>query len=181
MKHLATPAIFITGVLLAACANTPVDPGSAAASAQPAPAAAATPRPAAAPSSVAVAPVSTDSTPPLDPNSPLARERSVYFEFDDAIVHQDYTPLLQRHARYLVQHPSLGIAVQGNTDERGGSEYNLALGQRRAQAVKTALQLLGVKDSQIEAVSFGEERPAATEHDETAWRQNRRADIVYRR
>jgi len=80
-----------------------------------------------------------------------------------------------------LQHPSPSVAVQGNTDVRGGSEYNLALGQRRAQAVKTAMQLLGVKETLVEGVSLGEEKPAASDHDEAAWRQNRRAGIAYRR
>ena len=71
------------------------------------------------------------------------------------------------------------MTVSGNTDERGGSEYNLALGQRRAQSVKTALGLLGVKDGQVEATSYGKEKPKATGHDEAAWQQNRRADFMY--
>ncbi|MCE9660749.1 MAG: peptidoglycan-associated lipoprotein Pal [Burkholderiales bacterium] len=117
----------------------------------------------------------------LDPNSLLSREHSVYFEFDDAVVAQEFRPLVERQAQYLVRNPSLAVAVQGNADERGSSEYNLALGQRRAQAVKSAMQLLGVKDAQVEAVSLGEEKPMATGHDDASWRQNRRADIVYRR
>jgi len=178
MKRHVVPALLISAVL-AACSSTPVAPDGTSPT-PPSAAAQASTRPAP-PSSVAVAPVSTDRPSHLDPGSPLGRERSVYFEFDDAVVGQEYLPLVERHARYLVQHPALSVSVQGNTDERGGSEYNLALGQRRAQAVKTTLQLLGVKETQIEAVSFGEEKPAAMEHDEPAWRQNRRADIAYRR
>ena len=132
-------------------------------------------------SSGQVASASANMPSHLDPNSLISREHSVYFEFDDSVVDQEFRPLVERQAQYLVRNPSLAVAVQGNADERGSSEYNLALGQRRAQAVKTAMRLLGVKDAQIEAVSFGEEKPMATGQDEASWRQNRRADIVYRR
>jgi peptidoglycan-associated lipoprotein len=115
----------------------------------------------------------------LDPNSQLSREHSVFFEFDDSAIASEWQPVVQRHGEYLSQAPQLKVVVQGSTDERGSSEYNLALGQRRAEAVKKALELVGAKASQIEAVSFGEEKPQATGHDEAAWRQNRRADIVY--
>ena len=117
----------------------------------------------------------------LDPNSPLNREHSVYFKFDDDTVGADAKAVVERHGEYLSHHPSVQAAVQGNTDERGGAEYNLALGQRRAEAVKTALKVYGAKDSQVEATSYGSEKPMAKGHDEDAWRQNRRADIVYAR
>ena len=178
MKRHVIPALLITSVL-AACSSTPVAQSEAPAL-QPSATAQSSARPPA-PSSVAVAPVSASPPTHLDPNSLLGREHSVYFDFDDAIVQREYMPIVERHAQYLLQHPSLSVAVQGNTDEGGGSEYNLALGQRRAQAVKTAMQLLGVKETQVEAVSFGEEKPAVSDHDEAAWRQNRRADIAYRR
>lgn len=113
-----------------------------------------------------------------DPNSPLAK-RSIYFDFDSYSVRDEYQPLLQQHAQYLKSHPERHILIQGNTDERGSSEYNLALGQKRAQAVQRALSLLGVSESQTEAVSLGKEKPQATGHDEESWAQNRRADIVY--
>lgn len=113
-----------------------------------------------------------------DPNSPLAK-RSIYFDFDSYAVRDDYQPLLQQHAQYLKSHPDRHVLIQGNTDERGTSEYNLALGQKRAEAVRRALSLLGVPDSQMEAVSLGKEKPQATGHDEESWAQNRRADLVY--
>ncbi|MGI4814667.1 MAG: peptidoglycan-associated lipoprotein Pal [Janthinobacterium lividum] len=113
-----------------------------------------------------------------DPNSPLAH-RSIYFDFDSYAVRDDYQPLLQQHAQYLKTHPGRHVLLQGNTDERGSSEYNLALGQKRAEAVRRALSLLGVPDSQMEAVSLGKEKPTADGHDEQAWAQNRRADLVY--
>jgi peptidoglycan-associated lipoprotein len=124
----------------------------------------------------AVAPVTVDEL--NNPNSPLAK-RSVYFDFDSYSVKTDYQSLLQAHAQYLKSHPDRHILIQGNTDERGTSEYNLALGQKRAEAVRSALVTLGVSDSQIEAVSLGKEKPVATGHDEASWAQNRRADIVY--
>src|ERR1700744_1799545 len=113
-----------------------------------------------------------------DPNSPLAK-RSIYFDFDSYSGKDEYQSLLAQHARYLKAHPERHVLIQGNTDERGTSEYNLALGQKRAEAVRRALSLLGVQDSQMEAVSLGKEKPQATGHDEESWAQNRRADLVY--
>lgn len=113
-----------------------------------------------------------------DPSHALAK-RSIYFDFDSYTVTDDYQPLLQAHAQYLKGHPQRHVLIQGNTDERGTSEYNLALGQRRAEAVRRALGLLGVNDSQMEAVSLGKEKPTTTGHDEEAWAQDRRADLVY--
>lgn len=124
----------------------------------------------------AVAPVVVDEL--NNPNSPLAK-RSVYFDFDSYSVKDEYQSLLQAHANYLKSHPERHVLIQGNTDERGTSEYNLALGQKRAEAVRRALSLMGVPDSQMEAVSLGKEKPLATGHDEAAWAQNRRADLVY--
>jgi len=116
----------------------------------------------------------------LDPSNALYRERSVYFDFDDSTILGSYSALIERHGRYLGDNAALKVKVEGHTDERGSSEYNLALGQRRAEAVKKALQIAGAKDAQIEAVSFGKEKPKAAGHDEAAWAQNRRADIAYR-
>jgi len=128
------------------------------------------------PSSEAVATVTADD---LDnPNSPLAK-RSIYFDFDSYSVKDEYQPLMQQHAQYLKSHPQRHVLIQGNTDERGTSEYNLALGQKRAEAVRRAMALLGVNDSQMEAVSLGKEKPQASGHDEASWAQNRRADLVY--
>ena len=124
----------------------------------------------------AVAPVTVDEL--NNPNSPLAK-RSVYFDFDSYSVKDEYQSLLQAHAQYMKSHPERHILIQGNTDERGTSEYNLALGQKRAEAVRNALKTLGVPDSQMEAVSLGKEKPMAQGHDEASWAQNRRADILY--
>jgi peptidoglycan-associated lipoprotein len=130
-------------------------------------------------SATPVAPAGTAVPMHLDPNSVLSREHSVYFRFDDAVVRDDAIPVVERHGQYLSHNPTLKVVVQGNTDERGSSEYNLALGQRRAEAVKKSMEIYGARNMQIEAVSFGKEKPRATGHDEAAWQQNRRADIVY--
>lgn len=113
-----------------------------------------------------------------DPNSPLAK-RSVYFDFDSYSVKPEFQGLIDNHSKYLAANKSQKILIQGNTDERGTTEYNLALGQKRAEAVRQSLMLLGVQDKQMEAVSLGKEKPKAEGHDEAAWAQNRRADIVY--
>jgi peptidoglycan-associated lipoprotein len=114
-----------------------------------------------------------------DPNSILSK-RSVYFEFDSYAVRDDYKPLIDAHARYLQGDKNGRMTIQGNTDERGSREYNIALGQRRADAVKKMMMLLGATDSQIETVSFGKEKPHNPGHDEGAWTENRRDDFVYR-
>ncbi len=129
------------------------------------------------------------TTKPLDPNAvsgnPLKdpanvlSKRSVYFELDSNVVREEFKPLVSAHARYLQQNRAVKMTVQGNTDERGSREYNLALGQRRADAVKQMMTLLGAQGDQIETVSFGEEKPKATGNDEASWSENRRADLVY--
>ncbi|HMK14798.1 MAG TPA: peptidoglycan-associated lipoprotein Pal [Burkholderiales bacterium] len=106
-------------------------------------------------------------------------ERSIYFDFDKSIIKDQYQPLVKAHAQYLTNNSSARITIQGNCDERGSREYNLGLGQRRADSEKHALTVLGVSKSQIETVSFGKEKPRCTEHNESCWSQNRRADIVY--
>lgn len=169
-------------VLLAACSSPPVAP--------PAP-----PTPAPAPAPVAAAPAPAPAPTPratpeshvasvalpdyLDPKNPLSRERSVFFDFDDTAIKADYNVLIERHGRYLASHPGISIRIEGNTDERGSPEYNLALGQKRAQAVLSSLKLMGARESQMEAVSWGEEKPRVPGHDEGAWSQNRRADLSY--
>jgi peptidoglycan-associated lipoprotein len=113
-----------------------------------------------------------------NPNSILSK-RSVYFDFDSFVVKDEYKPLVEAHARYLQSHPDARMTIQGNTDERGSREYNIALGQKRADAVKRMMVLLGAGDNQIETVSFGKEKPKNPGHDEAAWAENRRDDIVY--
>ncbi len=106
-------------------------------------------------------------------------ERSVYYDFDSYVIKNQYQPLIQAHAGYLSNSRSARVTVQGNCDERGSREYNLALGQKRADAVKNAMTVLGASRTQIETVSFGKEKPRCTEHSESCWSQNRRADVVY--
>ena len=113
-----------------------------------------------------------------DPSSILAK-RSVYFDLDSYVVKDEYKTVMDAHGKYLASRPDRKVLIQGNTDERGGSEYNLALGQKRADAVRRALALRGVPESQMEAVSFGKEKPKAMGSNEEAWRENRRADIAY--
>jgi peptidoglycan-associated lipoprotein len=125
----------------------------------------------------------TEATPTLnpltDPNNILSK-RSVYFDYDSHAVRNEYKSLVQSHAQYLRDYPDAKVLLQGNTDDRGSREYNLALGQRRADSVRNAMTLTGAKEAQIESVSLGEEKPRATGHDESSWAENRRVDIRYR-
>jgi peptidoglycan-associated lipoprotein len=113
-----------------------------------------------------------------NPASPLS-QRSVYFDFDSFTVKDSYRGMLEAHAGYLLAKRDARVILQGNTDERGSREYNLALGQKRAEAVRKALAVLGVSDAQMEAVSFGEEKPRKEGDSEEAYAENRRVDVVY--
>ena len=113
-----------------------------------------------------------------DPSSPLS-QRKIYFGFDRYDVADDYRALVEAHANYLRSHPSAAVTLEGHTDERGSREYNMALGERRSNAVRDLLVALGASASQITTVSYGEEKPVATCHDESCWSQNRRVEIVY--
>ena len=110
----------------------------------------------------------------------MPQARSVYYEYDKAEIKADDAKLIDAHAQYLRQHPEVKVKVEGNADERGSAEYNLALGQRRADAVMKRMTILGIPGERIETVSFGKEKPKARGHDETSWSENRRSDIVYR-
>lgn len=107
-------------------------------------------------------------------------QRLVYFDYDSFIIKPEFQSVIETNARILKADARRAVAIEGHTDETGGREYNLALGQKRAEAVRRALGLLGVADSQMEAVSFGKEKPAVQGSDESAWARNRRAEIVYR-
>lgn len=163
---------------LAACSSAPERRDAAPPVASPAPVAQPAPQPArqAAPASTVTA---VTLPPHLDANSALMRERSVYFDYDEFGIKPEFVPLIERHGRYVAAQGSLAIKLEGHADERGSTEYNLALGQKRAEAVLRALQLQGVRATQMEAVSWGEERPKARGHDEAAWAQNRRVDLQY--
>jgi peptidoglycan-associated lipoprotein len=153
------------------CASTKTDEAPAA----PEPTSSATPQ------SATPTPTGTRSSsgqPVGDPRASFAK-RSVYYEFDKYDVKAEYRPLVEAHAKYLRDNSSAKMRIEGNADERGSREYNLALGQRRAESVTKMMQLLGVREGQIEAVSFGKEKPRTTGHDEGAWSENRRSDFQY--
>jgi peptidoglycan-associated lipoprotein len=109
-----------------------------------------------------------------------AATRIVYFDYDSFVIRPEFQSVIEAHAKYLSGDKSRKVAIEGHTDERGGREYNLALGQKRAEAVRKALSLLGVSEAQLEAVSFGKEKPAVLGSTEAAMEKNRRAEISYR-
>ena len=164
MKLNLTQAILaFTALFLSACSSTKVDDSANSnATAQ-------------AKSTVAQVVVA----PHMDPSSEISKNRSVYFDFDEFTVKKEYSSVVERHGKYGSSNSQLKMKVEGNTDERGGREYNLSLGQKRAEAVARALKVYGVKDGQVEPVSFGSEKPKASGHDEASWSQNRRADVAY--
>ena len=134
---------------------------------------------AAAAASRGVAPVQIGAT-DASVAGPANTAKIIYFNFDSYVVKPEFQSVIEAHAKYLTANKSRKMAIEGHTDERGGREYNLALGQKRAEAVRRALGLLGVTDSQVEAVSFGKEKPAVSGSDEASMAKNRRAEINYR-
>jgi peptidoglycan-associated lipoprotein len=169
MKKLFISIVLVN--LLVACASEkPKEPEAAAPA--PAPVVEEAPAPAPAPEPV----VEVD---PLNDPSNILANRSIYFPFDVSAVQAADKPIVEAHAKYLSEHPDRKVRVEGNCDERGSKEYNLGLGQRRADSVKQMLILGGAKASQIETVSYGEEKPRCTDHNEACWKQNRRSDIKY--
>jgi peptidoglycan-associated lipoprotein len=178
VNRVALIGSLASAMLLGACSSTPVAP-------PPVPIAQApTVQPAAAPS---VAPKVATPAPVakseiaayLDPANPLSKEKSVFFDFDQYSVKPEGQHVLEMHGKYLASHSGVKIKVEGNADEQGGAEYNLALGQKRADAVVKVLKVFGVKDAQMEAVSFGKEKPKALGHDEQSRAMNRRVDLDY--
>jgi peptidoglycan-associated lipoprotein len=164
-------------LVLGACATSPEQPGAAADPSKPG---------ASGVQSKPIATVDVTGKPGAtpgpaalkDPSSPLSR-RSIYYALDQYDIADEYRSLVEAHAKYLRENPSARVLVQGNTDERGSREYNVSLGQRRSDGVKKMLVLLGARDSQIESVSLGEEKPQSEGHSEDAWSKNRRSDILY--
>jgi peptidoglycan-associated lipoprotein len=175
MRNVKSIAFIISSAALLAACSSPVKVS------EPAPVVESKPVEAAPPAADTrnVAPVETKSIDPLDDPQGVLAQRSVYFDFDSYVVREDGKTVVTNHSDYLTKNKARNILIQGNTDERGGAEYNLALGQKRAEAVRKSMAALGVSDSQMEAVSLGKEKPKATGHDEAAWAENRRADIVY--
>ncbi|MCX7074217.1 MAG: peptidoglycan-associated lipoprotein Pal [Methylococcales bacterium] len=113
-----------------------------------------------------------------DPNNPLSK-RTIYFMLDSSQVQQDFIPVIAAHARYLLANPSQHIVLEGNGDERGSREYNIALGEQRSKTVAGMLKAQGVSESQLGIVSYGEEKPMAMGHDESSWELNRRVELAY--
>jgi len=126
-----------------------------------------------------VAPVDLGASAQQGPG-PAGVARIVYFDYDSFVIKPEFQTLIEAHSRFLKANNGRKVVIEGHTDERGGREYNLALGQKRSEAVRRALALLGVPDSQVEAVSFGKEKPAMPGSDEAAMAQNRRAELAYR-
>ena len=184
MNKKSAALVASLAMLLGACSSTPMAPPppaeKAAMVATPS-AAAYAPAPAASPqATAAMSAVATVTLPPyLDPQSRISTARSVYFDFDDTTIKGEYTPVVELQGKFLASSPKVAVRIEGNTDERGGTEYNLALGQKRAEAVLKALKIYGARDGQMEAVSWGDSKPKAAGHDETAFAQNRRADLQY--
>ena len=180
--------IAVISAALAACSSSPIDEQTPAGVEDRTPAAAQAGGPSAQAQPIGQKPVGAiDLTaqkkpatlsPLTDPTNILSK-RSIYFEFDLYDVKDEFKPLIEAHAKYLRDNASAKMLVQGNTDERGGREYNLALGQRRADAVKKMLMLLGAREAQVESVSLGEEKPRAQGSGEESLAQNRRSDILY--
>lgn len=183
-KFLVTLAI---SVLLVACKSTPIKP-AAVEDKSPAPPTATSTKPAdnAGADTGAIKEVAIDSNannadsnnPLKDPKNILSK-RNIYFDYDSDAIKDEFRPIIEAHAKYLLAHPNAKMIAQGNTDERGTREYNLALGQRRSVAVKKALNLLGVQDKQIETISYGKEKAEQNCADESCYSKNRRAGIVY--
>lgn len=174
MRTLNALTIFFTSlIMLAACSSTP--------------------KPSMESTTTPTAPVQTTKSLPaaesrvqpvvipayLDPKNALSTNRSVYFDYDVFSIKPEYVPFLELHGKYLAANAKLSIRVEGNADERGSAEYNLALGQKRAETVVRALKSYGAKDTQLEAISWGKEKPKAIGHTEAAFAQNRRVDLGY--
>jgi peptidoglycan-associated lipoprotein len=115
----------------------------------------------------------------LGPDGPLGSQRVIYFDFDSSDIRNEYVDVIAAHGRFLAGNATVRVRLEGHTDERGSREYNIGLGERRAQTVRRALALQGVQDSQVTTVSYGEERPAAAGSDDNAYSKNRRVEIVY--
>lgn len=179
-KHLI--AMVLLAAVLAACSSKQVKEEPKAAVEEKSPAAVVkAPEPVKEAPAAETAPATEQNmavNPLKDPNNILSK-RSVYFDFDKDEVKAEYRSLVEAHAKYLSAHPEAKVALQGNADERGSREYNLALGQRRSVAVKKAMNVLGVSDKQIETVSFGKEKPRCSDKTEACWAENRRVDIIY--
>jgi peptidoglycan-associated lipoprotein len=169
----------LAAILLAACSTTPKQETAAPVDERTTAAAPGAATSGASSAAVAGSPNQEGTNPLKDPRSILSK-RSVYFDFNDYAIKDEYKSLLEAHAKYLQANRSAHMTIEGNTDERGSREYNIALGQRRADAAKRMMMLVGATDAQIDTVSFGKEKPKNPGHDESAWAENRRDDLAYR-
>ena len=176
-RRVTLLASLSSAIFLAACSSTPVAPAASAPAAAPAAPAPVAEAPAAPVATTVVAKAAIPDY--LNPDSALYKNRSVFFDFDKYDVKPEGLELLKLHGAFLAGHPDVSIKVEGNADERGGAEYNLALGQKRADAVVKVLKTFGVKENQLEAVSYGKEKPKATGHDAASYAENRRGDLAY--
>jgi peptidoglycan-associated lipoprotein len=178
MTTLRTLALAVSAALIAGCAttesSTPADPAPVVA-----PQSQSQPQPQAR-GSAPQAPQARAQQGAAAAPSERDLKKSVYYAFDGYDVRPEYRTLVEQHARYLRDNPSAKIVVEGNADERGSREYNVALGQKRAESVMKMMVVLGARANQIEAVSYGEEKPRLAGHDESAWAENRRSDFVGR-
>jgi peptidoglycan-associated lipoprotein len=173
-KHFLISSALLSAVLLGGCSSVKLDPDVPVETRNPSGAGAGA-------GTGTGAPVSKVTPVEINDNTPgNASQRTVYFDYDSYLVKDEYRPIVERFAKALAADRKKRVQVEGHTDERGGREYNLALGQKRAEAVAKSLALLGATDAQVEAVSFGKERPAAQGSDEAAWAKNRRAELNYR-
>jgi len=179
MRKLLSLMLLVSVMALGACAHKPPKDTGAAASSQ-VPAAGAQTNGAAGSSAAGAAGAGvTGGDDVAGPQEGILAQRTIYFAFDSSELSADGTALISAHAKYLVGHSNLHVRLEGNTDERGSREYNIGLGERRAQAVRRAMLLQGVAETQLSTVSYGAERPAVDGHDESAWSKNRRVVINY--
>ncbi len=174
MRHSSLIAAAVAALFLAACSSdTPKDAGTGAPVVDAGSGSGAT---STGVSGGAIDPYSLAAL--SDPKSAVYK-RSVYFDYDQYSIKDEFRSLIDAHAKFLGKNTTQKMLIQGNTDDRGSREYNLALGQKRAEAVKKALALLGAREDQIEAVSLGKEKQRCFEANESCWAENRRADMLY--
>ena len=181
MRQTVSAILLVTVMALGACAHKPSKETAPAAS-NPVPAAGA--QTSGASANGVTSGAGTSATAGLGedvagPQEGILAQRVIYFAFDSSEISADGAALIAAHAHYLVAHTNLHVRLEGNTDERGSREYNIGLGERRAQAVRRAMLLQGVAEAQLATVSYGAERPAVDGHDEEAWAKNRRVMINY--
>lgn len=186
-KLLTITTVGVSAVLIFGCSSQPTSDEKAGVedrtptASKPAPPATAQTKPAS-PGGVTAKPLSPPSSagqnPLKDPNNILSK-RSIFYDYDSDVIKDEFRPMLQAHAKYLASNRNARMLIQGNTDERGSREYNIALGQRRADAVKRMLVLLGAQESQVESASLGEEKPRCEDKTDACYSQNRRGDLLY--